>query len=54
LMVLFAARCRADLAALLVECIDDDATISKIYHAVDPGITWEAPLQRGENFPERK
>lgn len=45
---------RADLAALLVECIDDDATIGKIYHTVDPGITWEAPLQRGEDLPGAK
>ena len=43
---------RADLAALVVECIDDDAASRKIYHAVDPGITREAPLQRGENLPE--
>jgi uncharacterized protein YbjT (DUF2867 family) len=43
---------RADLAALVVECIDDNAASGKIYHAVDPGITREAPLQRGENLPE--
>jgi len=43
---------RADLAALVVECIDDDAASGKIYHAVDPGIIREAPLQRGENLPE--
>jgi uncharacterized protein YbjT (DUF2867 family) len=42
---------RADLAALIVDCLDDDATIGKIYHAVDPGIKREAPLQRGENLP---
>ncbi len=38
---------RPDLAALVVDCIDDDTTIGRIYHTVDPGITWEAPLQRG-------
>ena len=45
---------RADLAALIVECIDDDATSSKIYHTIDPGITREAPLQRGENLPDER
>jgi len=39
---------RADLAALLVECLDDDATIGKIYHAIDPAATEQPPLQRGE------
>lgn len=43
---------RADLAALLVECIDDDTTVGKIFHTVDPEITWEAPLQRGEDLPK--
>jgi uncharacterized protein YbjT (DUF2867 family) len=42
---------RADLAALVVTCLDDDETIGKIYHTIDPGITREAPLQRGENLP---
>jgi len=42
---------RADLATQISDCLDDDATIGKIYHTVDPGITREAPLQRGENLP---
>lgn len=45
---------RADLAALVVECLDDDATIGHIYHTVDPEIQWEAPLQRGEDNPASK
>lgn len=45
---------RMDLAALVVECIDDDTTLGKIYHTVDPGITWEAPLQRGEELGDKK
>lgn len=45
---------RADLAALTVECIDDDATIGKILHTVDPEITWDAPLQRGDKSMHRK
>lgn len=44
---------RADLARLVVECIDDDATIGRIYHTVDPAITWQPPLQRGEDFEKR-
>ncbi len=42
---------RADLATLVVECINDDTTIGKIFHTIDPGIKREAPLQRGENSP---
>ncbi len=42
---------RGDLARLTVDCIDDDATIGRIYHTVDPEITWQAPLQRGEDLP---
>jgi len=45
---------RADLAALVVECIDDDTTSGRIYHTVDPGITREAPLQRGQDLPARQ
>lgn len=45
---------RADLARLAVECLDDDATIGKIYHTVDPEITWQAPLQRGDDSMHRK
>ncbi len=45
---------RADLGALVVQCIDDESCIGKIYHAVDPEITWEPPLQRGEDLPGRR
>lgn len=40
---------RADLGALVAECVADPATIGKVYHAIDPAITWQAPLQRGED-----
>jgi uncharacterized protein YbjT (DUF2867 family) len=42
---------RADLARLTVGCLDDPRTIGRIFHAVDPGIGEDAPLQRGENLP---
>ncbi|MFW2404989.1 MAG: SDR family oxidoreductase [Gammaproteobacteria bacterium] len=45
---------RADLARLTVDCLDDDATIGRIFHTVDPEITWEAPLQRGDDTLHRK
>lgn len=45
---------RADLASLAVDCIDDPETVGKIYHAIDPGITWKAPLERGEDLPPAK
>jgi uncharacterized protein YbjT (DUF2867 family) len=47
---------RADLAALVVESLDDDATIGKIFHAVDPEIKEAPPLQRGvqPRFGEEK
>jgi len=45
---------RADLGALVVDCIDDDAAIGKIYHTVDPEIKREAPLQRGDDSPFKK
>lgn len=38
---------RADLAALLVECIDDPASVGKIYHTIDPAAAEQPPLQRG-------
>ncbi len=44
---------REDLARLVVECLDDDRTIGKIYHTIDPEIKWQAPLQRGEDLPNR-
>jgi uncharacterized protein YbjT (DUF2867 family) len=42
---------RADLARLVVDCLDDPATIGRIYHAIDPAIARAAPLQRGEPLP---
>jgi uncharacterized protein YbjT (DUF2867 family) len=42
---------RADLARLVVDCLDDPLSVGKVYHAVDPGIKREAPLQRGEALP---
>lgn len=39
---------RADLAALVVDSLDDDATIGKIFHTVDPEIKERPALQRGE------
>lgn len=39
---------RSDLAALVVECLDDPGTIGKIFHTVDPEIKRQPPLQRGE------
>ncbi|MDH3511641.1 MAG: SDR family oxidoreductase [Gammaproteobacteria bacterium] len=39
---------RADLAVLVVESLDDDATIGKIFHTVDPEIKEQPGLQRGE------
>jgi uncharacterized protein YbjT (DUF2867 family) len=44
---------RADLARLVVECLDDESTNGRIFHTVDPEIKWQAPLQRGEDFPKR-
>lgn len=47
---------RADLAALVIESLDDDATIGKIFHTHDPEIKELPPLQRGEkpNFDRKK
>jgi uncharacterized protein YbjT (DUF2867 family) len=38
---------RADLAALVIECLDDAQTIGKIYHTIDPEAKEQPPLQRG-------
>jgi uncharacterized protein YbjT (DUF2867 family) len=38
---------RADLAALMIECLDDAQTIGKIYHTIDPEAKEQPPLQRG-------
>jgi uncharacterized protein YbjT (DUF2867 family) len=43
---------RADLGDLVAECLADPATIGRIYHAIDPAITWQAPLQRGVDIPK--
>jgi len=45
---------RADLAQLTVECLDEDASIGRIYHTIDPEITWDAPLQRGDDSHHKK
>jgi len=42
---------RSDLGVLVADCVTDPGTVGKIYHAVDPEITWQAPLQRGEDIP---
>jgi uncharacterized protein YbjT (DUF2867 family) len=42
---------RADLARLVVDCLDDPLTIGKVFHAIDPAIKEAAPLQRGEDLP---
>ncbi|MGI9308899.1 MAG: NAD(P)H-binding protein [Gammaproteobacteria bacterium] len=38
---------RADLAALVLECLDDAQTVGRIYHTIDPEAKEEPPLQRG-------
>jgi nucleoside-diphosphate-sugar epimerase len=42
-----------DLARLVIECLDDDDSIGKIYHTIDPTIEEQAPLQRGESWPSK-
>ena len=42
---------RADLARLVVDCLDDPLTIGKVFHTIDPAIKEPAPLQRGEDLP---
>jgi len=44
----------ADLGRLVVECLDDDSTAGHIYHAIDPKVKWQPPLQRGEDLPKKK
>jgi len=44
----------ADLARLTIRCLDDDATIGKTYHTIDPEIKEQAPLQRGEDLPAKR
>jgi len=40
---------RADVGQLVADCLADRESIGKIYHAVDPEIKWQPPLQRGED-----
>jgi len=42
---------RADLARLIIACLDDERSIGQIWHTIDPEIRWTPPLQRGENLP---
>ncbi|MEO8444381.1 MAG: SDR family oxidoreductase [Gammaproteobacteria bacterium] len=42
---------RADLAQLVVDCLDDPLAVGKVFHAIDPAIQRQAPLQRGEDLP---
>ena len=42
---------RADLAQLVVDCLDDNTTIGKIFHTIDPSIKTRPPLQRGQDLP---
>ena len=42
---------RADLAGLVVECLDDAASIGKVFHTIDPASQRPAPLQREEDLP---
>jgi uncharacterized protein YbjT (DUF2867 family) len=42
---------RADLAQLVVDCLDDPLAVGRIYHTVDPAIQRQPPLQRGEDLP---
>ena len=37
---------RAELGALVVKALDDDGTIGKVYHTIDPAITEKPPLER--------
>jgi hypothetical protein len=39
---------RADLAALVIECLVDAHSIGKIYHTIDPEAKEQPALQRGE------
>ncbi len=42
---------RADLARLVVDCLDDPLSVGKVFHTIDPAIQRQAPLQRGEDLP---
>lgn len=45
---------RSDLGQLVADAVLDAATAGRIHHAVDPGITWQAPLQRGEDITPKQ
>jgi len=42
---------RADLAQLIVDCLDDAGTVGRIYHAIDPQAADTPPLQREADAP---
>ena len=42
---------RADLARIVVDCLDEPLTIGKVFHTVDPAIQRQAALQRGDALP---
>ena len=42
---------RADLARLVVDCLDDPLTVGKVYHAVDPAIQRQAPCSGARTCP---
>jgi nucleoside-diphosphate-sugar epimerase len=43
-----------ELARLTLECLDDDSSIGKTLHTIDPAIEEVAPLMRGENLPSKR
>jgi len=43
---------RADLARLVVDCLEDENSVGRIFHAIDPGIESLPPLQRGRDLPQ--
>ena len=52
--MLMGVASRADVGRLIVECLDQAATIGGIYHTVDPEIGWQPPLQRGEDISPKQ
>ncbi len=44
---------RADLARLVVDCLEDPSSGGRVFHTIDPAIQRQAPLQRGEDLPAR-
>jgi hypothetical protein len=45
---------RADMGALLVDCLDEADTICQTYHANDPNNKELPPLQSGDDLPKSK